>query len=382
MKFSVINRAQNSLFKMTIPFQIYFFYEGDYALIITYYAMALGLSGLVVFGFPIKINQIIANKELVSKLNIIYFIYLILSTVVLFSFVSVIFNKEILIFIVAGLYFSMNHMQVSFEKFFQFYNLDNKAVCVFGLYNIFQFFLILCMCIAGVEAIYFFNCLFFINTLFVVYLFLKFFDKFYIELIDLKKFFKGSIILGQYSFLNNMFTRFDSIVLPILFNPRAFSIYFLTTRFLDIGIFLISMYSQLNLVQIFKINRVPKLFPYLIVGFVAMVISLSAFILFNFIKNYEILQIMYIGFLVIFLRSFIVFYQDKYIFFGRELILTYMSYFNIFALSGSLLVFNYLFQFDNVFYYFFFLISVLFINVLMYRLLDLFYLKGNCDEYY
>lgn len=365
MKISIINRIQNSLTKMLIPFMISLLYKENISSnLIKYYAIALAVSSVLIFGFPLKINKSLKNIKLFIIGNQIFILYLILVTLLVFSLVSLLFELDYFSFIFIGFYFILSHLYVSLEKYCQYYNLDKKGFYIFLFHNLFLIAFIYLFSFFSFDDIFlFFFILFFISFIFYVYFCTLFFYVEKFSYLDVQEFFEGALVLGQYSLMQNLINRGDSLLLPYLFNTNIFANYYLITRFIDIGGFLVSMFSQLSLVESLKNKVAPILVRYIMIGLFALIISvvsLAAYTLFNHLvfNTWH-----FCLFIIILLKSIFLYFQDLHLFLSKEKIIRNALCIQFCSLLILIFFLNFFIGWFGVYFYFVFLIVIMMLSL-------------------
>lgn len=329
MKFSILNRLQNSIARMVVPFIVYTFNDGFSDEIIKYYAIGAALSGVMIFGFPLKINRDLYSNIRSIKNNEIFFMYLLLVTIFVFYFLSKLWDLSSYIFIIVGLYFAFSNIHVSFEKYCQFHSKDKVAFVFYFIYNSLLLMTVFILSFYNANVKLFFISITIISLLLIVTMFFKFFEFISITVVDIKHFLENTIELGKYSLLQNIMSRGDSLILPYFFQNDLFAKYYIFTKFLDVGGFLTSMFSQLSLVQSYKKNKSPVFISYFVTGFIAMALSLLLFLAYLLYKEISISAYIYILFFIVLTKSIILYFQDYYIYVSKESYMNYALYIQV-----------------------------------------------------
>lgn len=356
MKISIVNRVQNALTRMLVPFLIFVSYGVLAADIIEYYAIGLAVSSLLIFGFPLKINKSLDDLSVFVKNNEIFFIYLILSTVIIFYFVSIIFELKYLNFIWVGFYFILTHLYISLEKYCQYYDLEKKGLFLFSLHNLSIIIFICFSSFFKFDILFFFFGLFFISLILFLVSVFQFFNFEKVVFLDIKDFFEKSWILGQYSLMQNLINRGDSLILPYLFTPKVFANYYLITRFVDIGGFFISMFSQLSLINSFKNKKSPNLIEYIFVGIVAIILSIATLFAYTFFGELDFKLGYFLLFSVIILKALLLYFQDLSIYSSKEIFMSNALYIQFAILLILILFIDFFVDMFGVYFYFSYLI--------------------------
>ncbi|KND22683.1 hypothetical protein AFK20_00765 [Enhydrobacter aerosaccus] len=371
MKISILNRFQNAITKMAIPFLVFSLYPQSGPNILKYYALSLTVASVTIFGFPLKINKSLDNKIVYLKFNIIFFIYLILITLIVNYFISIIFHLEYLILMSAGVYFALTHIFISIEKYCQYYSTETKGFIIFFIQNLFLILGIYFGGLKGIQTYSFFLYLLLVSLvvliIFIFFIFNKNIGK--IQLNDIRSFFSNTWQLGQYSVVQNSISKGDTLILTYMLDARMFADYYLITRFIDIGNFVISMFSQLSLIEAYKSKNVPKLTNYLNVSLISLIFSIFIFYLYSLHNNLSFRLFYVLLFLILILKSIFLYYQDLYIYLTKEKYIIIAIYIQL-GILLFLMIFiqKFIYLFDIYFYFAF--------SYIMYSF-SLFYLYKN-----
>lgn len=364
MKLSIINRVQNSVTRIIVPFLIYTFNNLHSDEIIKYYATAMALSGILIFGFPLKLNKSLGDLKKYIVDNQIFIIYIFFISIIVFVPTSLIWKFSPLTFLLAGLYFACGHIHVSFEKYCQFYNKELNAFVLFSIYNSVLLTITYFTSRVAINVNDFFIIYLLLSIVMTISLFLNFFKITKITVSQIKAFFNNTVELGKYSLVQNLISRGDSLVLPLFFQSSAFAKYYMLTRFIDIGNFTISMFSQVSLIQSYKYNKAPNLFPYIIIGILASTVSLMSFFSYNYYLSNEINLYLTILFTVIITKSILLYFQDFYIFNSTERKINLATYIQILVVAILFLFVNYSITIFNVYFYIPYIIIAQIVSIL------------------
>lgn len=369
MKYSILNRIQNSLTRMLIPFIIFSFYGEGLDEFVKYYAIGLALASLIIFGFPLKIGKSLSsqNKNIIESK--IYFIYLFFATLFFFTIGAIVWDLSILVFILVGLFFSFNNMHIVFEKYCQYNDFDKDIFIYFLFYNFLLLLFVLIGCLISISIFKFYLYISFLAFMLLVFLIVKFFKPVVLSFLDFKFFFSDSIDLGKYSLMQNFISRGDSLILPYIFSANLFSKYYLITRFIDMGNFLLALFSQLSLVNAYKQGVQPDFYKYLKFGFLAVFFSMVFFVLYSLFFSIKYEFTLLFLFFILLLKSIFLYYQDMFIYNSYEKFLNLSLYFQLFIFVILFLFGEFFISFFNVYFYMVFVfISLVLTNLFLYFL--------------